>query len=450
MSVETAGAAAEAPKKPGIVRTALVLLPMQIVLRGFEPVLPLLLADWFGRSHAMDVYVFARMIFALAGSLVFSAYTDSAIVPILAEERLARHAALPRLLGSLLAHTWVIGSALAALVGALASAWFAIRYQGDDLGLALRMVVPFCVALVATSTRSFFGAVLAAEHSYYVQPFASFVSIVANIALLALLHDRLGVAVVPVAALAGELVAIAVLAWFAIRALGLRFELNLGRPPALLAFAKLAGAEVGGGAVTRVNPVVDQLMAGLAGVVGGGTLLWLSGDVAMLPTSLLQATLLPVLLSHLSDDFAAGDLAKVRATVLRALAAVIAILLASGALLWAIAFPLLRLVFLRGQMDLEGVQRMAHIMPYHLVGLAPFGALLVLSRAHVALKNSRIMVGMGILNAGSNIAFNLVLLPFLGLEGLALSTSSVQAAVAIVFWVLFERRVGELRAEAAR
>jgi putative peptidoglycan lipid II flippase len=439
----------EAPKRPSIVRTALVLLPMQIVLRGFEPVLPLVLAAWFGAGQEMDVYVFARQVFTLAGSLVFSAYNDSAVIPILAEERLARRSELPTLLGSLLAHTLVLGSALAALVGALASGWFAIRYQGAELALALRMVVPFCVLLVAMATRSFFGAVLAAEHSYFVQPFASFVSILANLGVLVLLHGKAGVAVVPVAALAGELVATAVLAWFALRAVGVRMRLGFARPAALVAFAKLASSEVGGGAVTRVNPVVDQLMAGLVAVAGGGTVLWYSGDVAMVPTSLLQATLLPVLLSHLSDDFAANDLAKVRSTVVRALAAVVAILVAVSAGLWLVREPLMRAVFLRGKMTAEQVGRMADLMPYHLVGLASFGALLVLARAHVAVKNSRIMIGMGLLNAGSNVAFNLVLVKPLGLAGLALGTSCVHTLVAVVFWFRFEARLAEMRAAAA-
>ncbi len=438
-----------APKRPGLAKTALVLLPMQVVLRGFEPILPLLLAGWFGRSVATDVYVLSRQVFTLAGSLVFSAYTDSALVPILAEERRARRSELPSLLGALLAHTWVVGGVLAAFVGALASAWFAYRFDGTALSLALEMVVPFCLALVATSTRTFLGAVLAAEHSYFVQPIASFVSILVNLSVLLLFHDRLGIAVFPVGALAGELVAIGVLAWYALRARGLRVRLNLSRPPALVAFARLASGEVGGGAVTRVNPVVDQFMAGLSGVVGGGFLLWSSNDVAFLPTSLLQAALLPVLLSHLSDDFAAGDIDAVRRTVVRALGVVTALLLVLGGLLWAVREPLLRLVYLHGEMDAEGVRRMANILPYHLVGLAPFGALLVLSRAHVAVKNSRIMVGMGILNAGCNVVFNVVLVRYLGLEGIALSTSLVQAAVAVVFWFQFEARVAALRGEAA-
>ena len=69
-----------------------------------------------------------------------------------------------------------------------------------------------------------------------------------------------------------------------------------------------------------------------------------------------------------------------------------------------------------------------------------------MARAHVALQNSRIMVSMGILNAALNAVFDVVLFQFLGLRGLALSTSLMQLAIAIVFWVRLKgmlRRVSE-------
>jgi putative peptidoglycan lipid II flippase len=434
--------------KRSIVRTTLVVLPAQVVFRGIEAVLPLLLAYWFGRSAATDVYNFVFAVFALAGSLVFAAYQDSAIVPILAEERLARREGMPRLLGSLLLHTWLIGGGIATVVGVVAALSFAVRFQGPELGLATAMVVPFTLYLVAMSTRTFFATVLASEHRFIVQPIASCVGMLTNLSVLALWHARTGIVLVPVGALAGELVASAVLVVYALRATDTRIRLCLDRPPALLRFAKLVSAEVGGGAVTRVNPVVDQFMAGLSVVVGGGTLLRYSNDVATLPTSLLQAALLPVLLSHLSDDFAARDFDKIRRTVIRALGAVIGLLLLATLLLWLVRAPLLRFVFLRGNMDAAGVDRMIRLLPYHLVGLAPFGALLVLARAHVAVKNSTIMLSMGILNAASNAIFNVVLLEAIGLEGIALSTSCVQAAVAVVFWFRFEKKLGQLRADA--
>ncbi len=435
--------------RPSIARTALLTLPAQVAFRGIEALLPLFLVYWFGRSRDTDVYNYVFAVFSFAGSLVFSAYQDSALVPILKEERLLRPGGVPRLTGALLAYTWLVGGAIAVLVGAGAALTFAFRFEGGALSLALRMVVPFSCFLVAMSTRTFFSTLLAVEGRYVVQPVASCLGMVTNLGVVAALHGGIGVSVVPLGALAGELVASGLLGWAVVRWLGVGIRLCWDRPPALMSFSRLIVAEVGGGTVTRINPVVDQLMAGAAGVVGGGTLLRYSGDVATLPTSLLQAALLPVLLSHLSEDFAHRDLSRVRHTVVRSLAVVGAILVVASLGLWALAGPLLRAVFLHGQMDEAGVTRMIRIFPYHVVGLAPFGALLVLARAHVALRNSTIMVSMGLLNALSNIAFNVVLVRWIGLEGLALSTSCVHAVVAIVFWFRFESRLADLRQAAA-
>jgi len=441
--------ASGAPKRRSLLRTTLLVGVAQIVFRGGEAVLPLLLAYWFGRSEAMDVYVFAWAVFSFAGALVFTAYRDSPLVPILAEEKLLRPEGVPKLIGSLLVHTWVVGGALAIGVGLVALGWFTFRYQGAAYVLAASMVLPFTVYLVATATRTFFATVLAVEHHFVVHPIASGVGMAVNLGVLAGGHAAFGVLLVPVAAGLGELVIAAALAWYAVRIVGVRIDLGLARPKALVDFAKLVVHQVGGGAVTRVNPVVDQLLAGLAGVVGGGTMLRFSGEAALLPTDLLQAALLPVLLSHLADDFARRDLPAFRRSVVKALTTVLLLLGAVAIVFHLVRGPLLRLVFLHGEMDVAGVDRMAALLPYHLVGLAPFGALLILARAHIALKNTGIFIGMGLLNAGSNVVLNIVLLRYLGLEGIALSTSIVHLVVAIVFWIQLERRLGALTAEAA-
>jgi peptidoglycan biosynthesis protein MviN/MurJ (putative lipid II flippase) len=85
-------------------------------------------------------------------------------------------------------------------------------------------------------------------------------------------------------------------------------------------------------------------------------------------------------------------------------------------------------------MDAAGVQRITSILPWALVGAAPFGALLVLARAHVALQNSRIMPGMGVLNSVLNAGLNAVFVTRWGLAGIALSTSVTYVVVALVFW----------------
>ena len=434
--------------RSSIVRTSLLLLPMQIVFRGGEAVLPLLLAAWFGRSELTDVYYFAWAVFAFAGSLIFSLYHDSALIPVLAEVRLATPKELPRVTGSLLAHTLAIGSALSLCIGAFALGWFRLRYDGPAFTLASRMIPPFCVFLVALSIKTFFVAILNSEHHFAAYPVASSIGVTVTIAIIFTTKGALGMLAVPIASLAGELAANAVLSYIVFGMCRIRMSLSFARPEPVLRFARLIASDVGGQAVTRINPVVDQLMAGLAGVIGGGTLLRYTSDLSSLPTSLLQASLLPVLLSHLSDDFAAQEHAKIRHTVTRALWWVCGILIVVSLALFLVRAPLLRLVFLRGGMDAEGVARMARLLPYHLVGLAPFGALLVLARAHVAMKNTSIMIGMGVMNASLNLGFNVVLLRAIGLEGIALSTSGVHLVIAVVFWFLFESKLARSRRDA--
>lgn len=440
--------APRAPKR-SLLRTTIAVGVAQIVFRGGEAVLPLLLAYWFGRNDAMDVYFFAWAVFSFAGALVFQAYRDSPLVPILLEEKLARPAGVPKLVGSLLMHTWVFGGALAVGIGALALGWFAFRYHGPSFTLAAGMVVPFTLYLVATATRTFFATLLSVEHQFVVQSLASGLGMAVNVAVLALGHAAFGVLLVPVAALAGEIVTTLLLAWFSIRVVGLRIDLGLSRPEALVSFAKLVVHQIGGGVVTRINPVVDQIMAGLSGVIGAGTMLRLTGEVALLPTSLLQAALLPVLLSHLADDFARRDLDGLRRQVVRSLRTVILLLVAATIAFHLLRGPVIRLVFLHGEMDAAGVDRMIELMPYHLVGLAPFGALLILARAHIALKNTGIFIGVGVLNAASNAIFNIVLLKAIGLEGIALATSLVHLGIAVLFWFQFDGRVRELEREHA-
>jgi len=437
-----------APKKKSLTATSLMLLPAQIVLRAGEGLLPLLLAAWFGRSHATDVYYFCFAVFSFAGSLVFSAYQDSSLVPVLAEARLVDRGSVPRLLGAMLSYTLLVGGGMALVVAGAAAGYFSFKYEGEDRALALAMVAPFGVYLVALSVKTFFGAVLASEHKFFAPPIAGALGMVVALSAIYTLRARLGVFVIPCAQLAGELVA-AVVLFFAVRAAGVHVDFTLHRPPALAKASRLIAAEVGGSSITRINPIVDQLMAGLAGVAGGATLLKYTFDVATVPTSLLQATLLSVLLSHLSDDAAKGDLAAVKRVVRRAMAACAAILGAAALLLWLVERPLLEIVFLRGAMDAAGVTTMVQIFPYALAGLPGFGVLLVTVRAHIAIKNSPIMIPMGILNAVSNMVFNVVLLRALGLPGIALSTSCMQMVVAMALWVTFERKIARMERGAA-
>jgi putative peptidoglycan lipid II flippase len=426
----TTEARASSPRV-GLLRTALLMLPLQALFRGGEAVMPLLLAAWFGRSAETDLYYLLAAYFVFAGALVTGAFQDSAVVPVLVEVEGEDPAQLPGIAGALLGHTLLVGAALAVAAGVLAAS--VAMALSSMRTLALELVLVMSLGVVATAVRAFYVGLLNARRRFSAHPVASGLGVGLTLVLIALGRGAMGVRIIPFALFVGELLAIALLALFSARALGARVTPSLARPEPVRRILRLVRLEVTGSLITRINPVIDQVMSRLAGVLGGGTLLLYAGSVASLPTSILQATLFPIFLTRLSEE--ATRPTDFLRTTRRTIAASMLILGASAAILAAFRVPVCRLLFLHGVMEEAGAQSIADIVPWALLGVAPFGALLLLARAHVARQNSRIMPSMGVLNALCNAAFNLVFVGRLGLSGIALSTSVTYAVVAVVFWV---------------
>jgi putative peptidoglycan lipid II flippase len=420
-----------ARRVPRLARTALGLLPIQIALRGGEALLPLVLAACFGRSAETDLYYLLAAYFVFAGSVVTGAFQDSGAVPVLIEVSENQPTRFAEVAGALLGHTLVVGATIGVAMGLLAA--IVAGVASPMRSLALELVLVMSAGMLATSVRAFYVGLLNARGVFRAHPIGSGLGMCLTWVLLLLGRGALGVRIVPISMLAGEVLAVVVLIWLARTGLGLGIMPNLQRSEPVRRIFSLVRLELTGSLITRINPLIDQLMSGLAGVVGGGTLVRYASDVASLPTSILQATLFPVLLTRLSGEATRRD--QFRATTKRTLVTVVAMLLASAALLSAFRMPLCTLLYSHGAMDRAGVERIAGILPWALLGAAPFGALLVLARAHVALQNSRIMPAMGLLNSALNAAFNALLVGILGLSGIALSTSITYLVVAVVFWI---------------
>jgi len=396
--------------------------------------MPLLLAAWFGRSEVTDVFFLFSVYFAFAGSMLSGGLQDSVLVPIVTAVRRSGAAGVQGLASSLLGHILVAAPVVAAVLGAVAIAWARVRLPGPLFATAAALSLWFGLHLVAIGVRSLMVALLNSHGRYIAHPVASGTGFGLALVTIAAARHALGVVAVPLGLLAGEVLAIAILASFATIAIGVRFRPSLARPEPVRRFFRLVASDIAGATITRINPVVDQLVAATVGVVGGGTILRYAMDVGSVPTMLLQATVLPVLLGRLSIE-AAGESPRALERTLRSTLVVTAALLGvlAGVLVLA-RRPVLRAAFLHGTMDADAVESMAGVLPWALAGSIPFGALLVLARAHLALQNTRIMLPLGLLNASLNLVLDLVLVRALGLKGIAFATSLVHALIAVIFW----------------
>jgi peptidoglycan biosynthesis protein MviN/MurJ (putative lipid II flippase) len=77
---------------------------------------------------------------------------------------------------------------------------------------------------------------------------------------------------------------------------------------------------------------------------------------------------------------------------------------------------------------------MIALFPYQAACLVPFGAVLILSRAHVAFGNSAVLPRIGILAAATNLLFDVLLGRAIGLPGIALATFVTHTVVALTLF----------------
>ncbi len=422
---------AEKPKSLG--RTALLLLPLQFLFRGGEAALPLLLALWFGRNDATNAQVLLAKFFTFSGAILVACFQDSAFVPTLMRVRVDTPARTGQVAGSILSYTLVLGFGIALVMGGSAAAWAHLRYPPEITAVARGLTFFYALHMFALCVRAFLVGLLNAHHAYAAYPVASGIGMGVALGTIFAAKRYMGITAVPLGLFLGEIVASFLLYQVARRYVTLRFGFT--REPELKLFVALVSAEVLGNVVTRINPLVDQMVASWSSIEGGGTILNYAFDVATLPTSLVQASFLSVMLSHLSQHAAEGDRGLFRHTLRRSLLWVMALLAGACFLVFLVRKPAMRLIFAHGAMDVGGADLIADVLPYALLGTVPFGVLLVLARAHVALRNTRIMITMGILNAVLNAAFNIAFFRVLGLAGIALATAAMNLVVAIVFYV---------------
>ncbi len=421
---------------PSLGRTMLLLAPAQIVFRGLEAAMPLLFAAWFGRSEATDRYYFLASVVTFFASIVVSSFQDSAVIPVMAEVRSRQSNEVGRFTAAVVARTVRIGCVIAAVTFVVAFGY--VTYKVSNLKMALLESAGFGVWLLMVSYRASLAGCFQGMGWLVVPTVATGTGSAFALVLLWFVRARFGIASAPYAFAVGELAAIVTLeaAWkrrFGATAFGLR-----AHHEAADKFFRLAGLESIGSMVTRINPVVDQAMAQRTGE-GSATMFKYAGDVASVPTSILQAVLFTPLLSRLSHVAVRRDYRKFRSLVVQSLIGTAVFGLALSALLAWVREPLLRVLFFHGTMDEAGLSVLVAILPYALVGVVPFAWLLVLARAHVALQNQRIMVPLGVLNASLNVLFNLILVRSLGVRGLALATALVHTCIAAIFFYQFLR-----------
>lgn len=170
------------------------------------------------------------------------------------------------------------------------------------------------------------------------------------------------------------------------------------------------------------------------------------------PHGIVTVSLVTALLPRMSGAAADGDLAKVRADVSYALRTSAAAVVPAACALFALAVPLMGVVFQYGRTDAGDIRAMAWILMAFAPGLIAFSGQYVCTRAFYALRDTRTPFLLNLVIAGLNAGLSLAayaLLPATwAVAGMAAAYSlALWAGWALTAYAL-RRRLGGARAGA--
>jgi len=392
----------------------------------------LVVAGKFGTADAIDAFLTAFAVPTFAAQVIAGSFT-AALVPTFVEVRERRGADEARRLFSSVMVIALLFLAVAALLLAAASPLFlpllGSRFSPEKLALTQRLFLWLLPVLLLNGVSTAWASVLNAGERFALAAVAPLVTPLAPVAAVLVLGDRVGVS----ALVAGTLVGFAgetVLLGVGLRRHGIPLLPRFcGMDPAIRTILHQYAPMVAGAFLMGSHIIVDQ---GMAAWLAPGSVAALSygGKLVAFLVGLGSLSLSTAVLPHYSRMVAQGDFTGVRATYRLYLGATLAVTIPVALAGIALAEPVVRLLFERGAFTAADTATVARIQAHAMFQLPAMVAASLVVRLISALKANHLLMAAAVMNAVNNVVLDYLFMRWLGVAGIALSTT-------VVYWLSF-------------
>lgn len=440
------------PTHRRIVMAAAIVATFAFAARLAGAAKEVLVARQFGTSDQVDAFLLAFMLPSFAITVVGGSL-NTALMPAYVAVREERGAeAAQALLSTIMALSIALlagaGLVLATVVPFLLPL-LAPQFTPSKLMLTRELSYLLLPSLVLAGTTTTWTAALNARGRFAVPSAAGLAVPLASIVVLLALGHSFGIRALAVGMVLGYLVE-AVCVGMALRREGIsiRPRWGSGLTPAVRQVVQQYVPMVAGMLVLGTNPVIDQVMAARLGP-GSVASLGYGTKVEAFAMGIGALSLGSAILPHFSRLAASKDWGALQQTIRTYSGLVMAVTVPLTVAAVALSGPIVRLLFQRGAFTEADTLLVASIQALSLAAI-PFrltGVLFI--RFIMATSSTRVLMWISILNAAINVTANYVLSEWIGVAGIALSTSLVYTTACLVAVVYTRRRLRVLRAEPA-
>ncbi len=184
---------------------------------------------------------------------------------------------------------------------------------------------------------------------------------------------------------------------------------------------KLMGPGVLGAGVVHINLFVDIIIASTL-ATGSISYLYYADRLNQLPLGMVGIAVGTALLPMLSRAMAGGNTGEARHLFNRAMEICLILALPAGVAMLVASGPLIQTLFQYGNFDADDARLTSHVLAGYALGVPAYVAGKVFSTAYYARQDTKSPVKISVICALTNIGLALMMIPFLGVAGIALAT----------------------------
>ena len=424
-------------KKDKLVSATLSVTLIILFSKGVGFIREMIMANYFGRNWITDAYNSAYSLFYLP-VLLFSSCITSTLVPlyIKKENALGRDGAnrfASNTLNVFLFFSLIVSTVMMIFAPQLVN----IVYPGFDgetfrlTTLLSRIMYPALIFFVAGIVLS---TVLNAQEHYIAAQLTGLPLSIALIFAAVFLSDAYGIHAQAWGVFAAGVLQIAILYPTLKKSYRYSFSLKVNDPdfkhlcilaiPALLSMA-----------VNELNHMIDRMLASSLNP-GDISAMTYAFKLITFMIGVLVVPLTTISFSKMSKDAVKKDNSAIIPHIHKSLSLLLFAILPIVMMAAVCSEDVIRLAYGRGQFDEESVRITGTVFLFYVVGVPFFGVRDLLNRVFHSLQDTKTPMIIAAVSMAFNIALNLILRKYMGVNGLAFATA-VAALIGVIF--LFTR-----------
>ncbi len=405
----------------------------------------LLTAYRFGTADELDAFLIAFLLPSSAIVILAGAFPAAAIPIYLEIQSREGQEAAHRLYMNILAGSigfFIAATVLLALLAVPLLTLLASSFSQEKLALTCSLFFMVLPVLTIKGVATIWTGVLNADNRFVLAAIVPAITPVMTVVALLQIGGRWGIYALVIGAVGGASLEAAILAWH-LRRLGIPIIPRWNSwTSAMAQVTRQYGSVVAGAALMSSTVLVDQAMAAMLGP-GSVSALSYGGKVVSFTLVIGATALGTAVLPHFSRMVAAEDWQGVRHTVRTYVRLILLVTIPVTLMAVLLSEPLVRLIFQRGEFTAADTEIVGQVQAFLLLQVPLYLIGILIVRLISSLKANSVLMWGCVINFVVNVVLNYVLMQWLQVAGIALSTTLVYMVSAAYLWLMLSRVLKE-------